>query len=79
MSKYSEKVKILGLKREVGYLYYMKGKDLYKVKRGSKYGFYIKRKPPEYICSIEEREKGYNYFLDEEGDISRVPLKQFMQ
>lgn len=78
MSKYSEKVKILGLKREEGYLYYVKGRDLYKVKRSGGFNFYVRREPPVYICSIDEREKGYNYFLDKEGDISRVPLKQFM-
>ena len=67
----AEKVTRLGVKREAGYLYFLRGTDVYKTPM-KKAGQKSAAGKATLICNGSfEREEGYLYFLDHNGDISR--------
>lgn len=68
----AEKVSKLGIPREPGFLYFLRGSNVYKtpMKRASGPSATAKA---EMVCPGNfDREDGYLYFLDAEGDISRA-------
>jgi hypothetical protein len=58
-----EKVKKLGIRREPHFMYYLKGDQVWRTQG----------EPIFVVDAGFEREEGYLYFLDQEGDISRAP------
>ena len=64
----SEKVQQCGVQREEGFLYFLQGVDLYR-----------RKKTPGAVAELVvkgsyEKEEGYFYFLDTEGDIVRAKM-----
>ena len=64
----SEKVLKLGLSREDGWSYFLRGDNVYRRKIGVDIISYSKS---ELVISGLEIESDYWYFIDKEGDISR--------
>ena len=68
----AQKVAKLGVKRDNNFLYYIKGGDVWRVGRkqpGAKKG-----KPEKVIAGGIEKEAGFIYFLDGNGDIARAKM-----
>lgn len=70
----AEKVAKLGIKREPGYLYFLRGSDVYKapMRRGGKTAGAGKGRSEKVSNGHFNREEGYLYFLDAAGDVSRA-------
>ena len=61
------KVLRLGLERTPGYMYFVRNRAVWRVKSG------VGPVPPEKVVDVELYEDaGYLYFVDADGDISRV-------
>lgn len=57
-----------GVVRETGFLYYLKGTDIYRGKKGSK---------AQLVKEVSfKRQSGYLYFLDKDGHVARSPMKR---
>lgn len=70
----AEKVAKAGVKREVGYLYFVdKGGNIARAKmaRGRKKG---SAKQEVVARTGVSKEKGYLYFVDKQGDVSRAKM-----
>lgn len=71
----AEKVAKVGLKREAGYLYFLRGSDIWKspMKRGKGDA------SGSAATKVQEcgftREQGYLYYLDAQGDVARSARK----
>lgn len=67
-----EKVQVLGIKREEGWLYFLRGSDVYRtpLKRS---GSDRRGRAEQVTTGNFERVPGYHYFIDERGDVSRAP------
>ncbi len=61
----SEKVLRLGIKSEPGYLYWLRGEEVWRNSLGGK--------PEKVVAPSFVREEGWFYFLDSDGDVSRAP------
>lgn len=60
------KIARLGIRREPGYLYFVKGTTLYKTERGRKGGH-------KKVASFShDRDDNFVYFLDRDGDVARA-------
>ena len=72
----AEKVVKIGVKREPGFLYFLRGTDVYKtpMKRAGQAS--AAGKAEKVISGNFTREEGYLYFLDHKGDIARSPWPQ---
>ena len=68
----AEKVVKLGVKREPGYLYFLRGTNVYKTAMKRAGGPTAVGKAEPVISGGFQREEGYLYFLDADGDISRA-------
>jgi len=68
----AEKVVKIGVKREPGFLYFLRGTDVYKtpMKRAGQAS--AAGKAEKVISGNFTREEGYLYFLDHHGDIARA-------
>jgi hypothetical protein len=68
----AEKVAKLGVKREPGYLYFLRGADVWKtpMKRAGQAS--PAGKAEKVANGGFKREEGYLYFLDSNGDVSRA-------
>ena len=66
-----EVVQKIGYKREPGYLYYVKGTDLYRTLAKRAGGPSAKGKGEKVVTGTFVREDGYLYFLDKGGNIGR--------
>jgi len=64
----AEKVLKLGLSREDGWSYFLRGDNVYRRKNSADLVSYFKS---ELVISGLEIEDDYWYFIDEDGDISR--------
>ena len=61
------KVLRLGLEREPGFMYFVRNRAVWRVRKG------VGPTPPEKVADVDLYEDaGYIYFLDGDGDISRV-------
>jgi hypothetical protein len=73
----AEKIAKLGIKREPGWLYFLRGSDVYKtpMNRAGRSDSSHSLNEGELVCLGEfERETDkYIYFLDAHGDVSRAP------
>lgn len=69
----AEKVKVTGVKKETGFLYYLdKNGNVSRTKmaRGANKGGH-----PEVVANAGvTRETGYLYFIDKDGDVSRAKM-----
>lgn len=67
----AEKVAKMGIKRETGYLYFLRGSDVFKtpMKRGGAGG---PGQAVKVAAGSFVREQGYLYYLDGEGDVARA-------
>lgn len=63
------KVKKLGIIRKSGFFYFLQGNNVMKMKRGSQKREIVKK-------NAFERTKGYLFFLDGDGDISKSKMKR---
>ena len=64
----AEVVEKAGVKREKGYLYFLRGSDVFKQIAGrGRHGV-----PSKVYDGTFEREDGYMYFIDREGNIART-------
>ena len=64
----AEVVEKAGVKREKGYLYFLRGSDVFKQVAGrGRHGV-----PSKVYDGTFEREDGYMYFLDADGNIARA-------
>ena len=64
----AEVVEKAGVKREKGYLYFLRGSDVFKQVAGrGRHGV-----PSKVYDGTFEREDGYMYFIDKEGNIART-------
>jgi hypothetical protein len=73
----AEKVKILGLRKEAGYLYFIdKAGDISRIKmaRGRKKLSESEKAGEKVVQAGITREPGYLYFIDKEGDVSRAKM-----
>ena len=68
----AEKVAKLGVKREPGYLYFLRGSDVWKAPMKRAGGPSAAGKDEKVASGGFKREEGYLYFLDSNGDISRA-------
>ena len=68
----AEKVAKLGIKREPGYLYFLRGSDIYKTPMKRAGGPSAAGKAEKVANGHFRREEGYLYFLDSHGDVSRA-------
>jgi 8-oxo-dGTP diphosphatase len=73
-----EKVAVLGVKREAGYLYFLRGSDVYRTALNGPQNHGLPT--PSTKTGAEKvaegnftRDPNYLYFIDESGDVSRVP------
>ena len=64
----AEVVEKAGVKREKGYLYFLRGSDVFKQVAGrGRHGV-----PSKVYDGTFEREDGYMYFIDKDGNIARA-------
>ena len=68
----AEKVAKLGVKREPGYLYFLRGSDVWKTPMKRAGGPSAAGKAEKVAGGNFKREEGYLYFLDSNGDVSRA-------
>jgi hypothetical protein len=68
----AEKVAKLGVKRESGYLYFLRGSDVWKTPMKRAGGPSAAGKAEKVASGGFKREEGYLYFLDSNGDVSRA-------
>jgi hypothetical protein len=68
----AEKVAKLGVKREPGYLYFLRGSDVWKTPMKRAGGPSAAGKAEKIAGGNFTREEGYLYFLDKNGDVSRA-------
>jgi hypothetical protein len=68
----AEKVAKLGVKREPGYLYFLRGSDVWKTPMKRAGGPSAAGKAERVAGGNFKREEGYLYFLDSAGDVSRA-------
>ena len=68
----AEKVASLGVKREPGYLYFLRGSDVWKTPMKRAGGPSAAGKAEKVAAGNYKREEGYLYFLDSKGDVSRA-------
>lgn len=66
-----EKVVKLGVKREPGFLYFLRGDELWKVPMKRAGGPSTAGKASKVASTGIKRDSNYLYFLDQSGDISR--------
>lgn len=68
----AEKVAKIGVKREPGFLYFLRGSDVYKTPMKRAGAPSAAGKAEKVQSGNFTREEGYLYFLDANGDISRA-------
>src|SRR5438309_9462825 len=68
----AEKVAKLGVKREPGYLYFLRGSDVWKTPMKRAGGPSAAGKAEKVSAGNFARAEGYLYFLDSQGDVSRA-------
>ena len=68
----AEKVAKLGVKREPGYLYFLRGSDVWKTPMKRAGGPSAAGKAEKVASGGFKREEGHLYFLDSNGDVSRA-------
>ncbi len=68
----AEKVAKVGVKREPGYLYFLRGSDVWKTPMKRAGGPSAAGKAEKVAGGNFKREEGYLYFLDSNGDVSRA-------
>jgi hypothetical protein len=68
----AEKVAKLGVKREPGFLYFLRGSDVWKTPMKRAGGPSAAGKAEKVAGGSFKREEGYLYFLDSNGDVSRA-------
>src|SRR5438552_13507812 len=68
----AEKVSKLGVKREPGFLYFLRGTDVWKTPMKRAGGPSAAGKPQKVTSGNFTRAEGYLYFLDSNGDVSRA-------
>jgi hypothetical protein len=68
----AEKVAKLGVKREPGYLYFLRGSDVWKTPMKRAGGPSAAGKAEKVAAGNFARAEGYLYFLDSNGDVSRA-------
>ncbi len=68
----AEKVTKLGVKREPGYLYFLRGSDVWKTPMKRAGGPSAAGKAEKVASGGFKREEGYLYFLDSNGDVARA-------
>jgi len=72
----AEKVAKVGVKRELGYLYYLRGSDVWKTPMKRAGGPPAGGKAEKVVSCNFKREEGYLYFLDKDGDVARAKMKR---
>jgi hypothetical protein len=68
----AEKVAKIGVKREPGYLYFLRGSDVWKTPMKRAGGPSAAGKAEKVAAGNFARAEGYLYFLDSNGDVSRA-------
>ena len=68
----AEKVAKLGVKREPGFLYFLRGSDVWKTPMKRAGGPSAAGKAEKVASGGFKREEGYLYFLDSNGDVARA-------
>jgi len=68
----AEKVAKMGVKREPGYLYFLRGSDVWKTPMKRAGGPSAAGKAEKVASGGFKREEGYLYFLDSNGDVARA-------
>ena len=68
----AEKVQRLGVKREPGFLYFLRGTDVWKTPMKRAGGPSAAGKAQKVTAGNFTRAEGYLYFLDSNGDVSRA-------
>ncbi len=68
----AEKVAKLGVKREPGYLYFLRGSDVWKTPMKRAGGPSAAGKAEKVAAGNFQRAEGYLYFLDSAGDVARA-------
>src|SRR3954454_13017849 len=68
----AEKVAKIGVKREPGFLYFLRGSDVWKTPMKRAGGPSAAGKAEKVANGNFKREEGYLYFLDSAGDVSRA-------
>jgi hypothetical protein len=68
----AEKVAKLGVKREPGFLYFLRGSDVWKTPMKRAGGPSAAGKAEKVAGGNFTRQEGYLYFLDSSGDVSRA-------
>src|SRR5438105_15455930 len=68
----AEKVVKLGVKREPGYLYFLRGSDVWKTPMKRAGGPSAAGKAEKVTSGNFAKADGYLYFLDSQGDVSRA-------
>src|SRR5438270_5572123 len=68
----AEKVSKVGVKREPGYLYFLRGTDVWKTPMKRAGGPSAANKAEKVAAGGFKREEGYLYFLDSNGDVARA-------
>lgn len=68
----AEKVAKVGVKREPGYLYFLRGSDVWKTPMKRAGGPSAAGKAEKVAAGNFSRQEGYLYFLDSAGDVSRA-------
>src|SRR5438552_14384734 len=68
----AEKVSKLGVKREPGFLYFLRGSDVWKTPMKRAGGPSAAGKAEKVAAGNFLRAEGYLYFLDSNGDVSRA-------
>src|SRR5579859_5052264 len=68
----AEKVAKLGVKREGGYLYFLRGSDVWKTPMKRAGGPSAAGKAEKVASGGFKREEGYLYFLDGSGNVARA-------
>lgn len=68
----AEKVAKVGVKREPGYLYFLRGSDVWKTPMKRSGGPSAAGKAEKVAAGSFSRQEGYLYYLDSAGDVARV-------
>jgi hypothetical protein len=68
----AEKVAKVGVKREPGYLYFLRGSDVWKTPMKRAGGPSAAGKAEKVAAGNFTRQEGYLYFLDSNGDVARA-------
>jgi len=68
----AEKVAKIGVKREPGFLYFLRGSDVWKTPMKRAGGPSAAGKAEKVAAGNFARQEGYLYFLDSNGDVSRA-------